>query len=255
MLASVTPAAGLAEPFDPTAGASLPRDARDAFGEDAAAPVRVFLVDRHDIVRRGLRRILDEDGRFSIVGEAATAADALRAVGRAQPDVCVIDERLADGSGIGLCRDIAAASPHTRSIVLTANPSQNAVIDAIRAGAAGILLQDVSVRSLVDAITAVSNGDCMLDPAVTGWVLDYFRRRVGAPCSRYDLTETELQLVAFISRGMSNRQMAEHLGLPNATVKGRVSALLRKLEMTSRTQIALYGAQLPSLADGPDDGR
>lgn len=220
-----------------------------------AAAAGVFLVARAEIVRRGLRRILLEDGRFPVAGEAAAADDALPAIAAAQPDLCVVEDRAGVGDGIALCGRVLEALPTARVVVVTAEDSQQQVIDAVAAGASGVLLGNVTAEQLLHTLGEVALGRAMVDPALTGSVLDYFRLRCAPDAAAGTaLSPSELALIGFVSDGMSNHQIAAQLRVPIATVKGRLSALMRKLGVSTRTQIALHGARLLDGAPRPAGG-
>ncbi len=211
-----------------------------------AAPdrlVRVFLLDDHEIVRRGIADLLDTETDVTVVGEAGTAAEALRRIPAVRPDVAVLDARLPDGSGIDVCRDIRSALPQVRCLILTSYDDQDAVLAAVMAGASGYLLKQIRGSSLVDSIRQVAAGKSLLDPAVTERLL--MRLRDGTPSdSRLaSLTEREREILGLIADGLTNRQIGERLYLAEKTVKNYVSALLGKLGMQRRTQAAVYGAE------------
>jgi two-component system, NarL family, response regulator DevR len=211
---------------------------------DDAAEVRVFLLDDHEIVRRGIADLLAAEAGISVVGEAGTAAQALARIPAVRPDVAVLDARLPDGSGIDVCRDIRSAHPAVRCLILTSYDDNDAIFAAVMAGAAGYLLKQIRGTSLVDAVRQVAAGKSLLDPAVTERLLT--RLREGAP--RDDrlasLTEREREILALIADGLTNKQIGERLFLAEKTVKNYVSGLLAKLGMQRRTQAAVYGAEI-----------
>jgi two-component system response regulator DevR len=208
------------------------------------APIRVFLLDDHEIVRRGIADLLDAESDVTVVGEAGTAAEALRRVPAVQPDVAVLDARLPDGSGIDVCRDIRSALPKVRCLILTSYDDNDAIFAAVMAGASGYLLKEIRGSSLVDAIRQVAAGKSLLDPAVTERLLN--RLRGGAPQDPRltSLTEREREILSLITDGLTNKQIGERLFLAEKTVKNYVSGLLAKLGMQRRTQAAVYGSQL-----------
>jgi two-component system response regulator DevR len=209
-----------------------------------AGPIRVFLLDDHEIVRRGIADLVDAEPDISVVGEAGTAAEALARIPAVRPDVAVLDARLPDGSGIDVCRDIRSALPEVRCLILTSYDDDDAVFAAVMAGAAGYLLKQIRGSSLLDAIRQVAAGRSLLDPGVTERVLS--RLREGAPQDQRlaALTEREREILDLIAEGLTNRQIGERLFLAEKTVKNHVSALLAKLGMQRRTQAAVFGAQL-----------
>ena len=209
-----------------------------------SAPVRVFLLDDHEIVRRGIADLLEAEADIIVVGEAGTVAEALARIPAAKPDVALLDARLPDGSGIDVCRDIRSSMPEVNCVILTSYDDDDAIFAAVMAGAAGYLLKEIRGSSLVDAVRSVAEGKSLLDPAVTGRLLA--RLREGAPHDpRLDsLTEREREVLGLITEGLTNRQIGERLFLAEKTVKNYVSGLLTKLGMERRTQAAVYGAGL-----------
>jgi two-component system response regulator DevR len=206
--------------------------------------IRVFLLDDHEIVRRGIADLLEREGDIEIVGEAGTAAEALARIPAVRPDIAVLDARLPDGSGIDVCRDIRSAMPEVRCLILTSYDDNDAVFAAVMAGAAGYLLKEVRGSSLVDAIRQVAGGKSLLDPTVTERLLAKLREPAPADPRVAGLTEREREILDLIADGMTNRQIGERLFLAEKTVKNYVSGLLAKLGMQRRTQAAVYGAQL-----------
>jgi two-component system response regulator DevR len=206
--------------------------------------IRVFLLDDHEIVRTGIASLLSAEPDMVVVGEAGTAAEALRRIPAARPDVAVLDGRLPDGSGIDVCRDVRSANPEIRCLILTSYDDDDALFAAVMAGAAGYLLKEVRGGSLVDAIRQISAGNSLMDPALTGRLLT--RLRDGTPTdSRLDaLSPRDRDILELISEGLTNRQIGERLFLAEKTVKNYVSALLAKLGMQRRTQAAVYGAEI-----------
>jgi two-component system response regulator DevR len=206
--------------------------------------VRVFLLDDHEIVRRGIADVLQAEPGITDVGEASTASEALRRIPAAQPDVALLDARLPDGSGIDVCRDIRSSAPEVRCLILTSYDDNDALFAAVMAGAAGYLLKEIRGTSLVDAVRQVAAGKSLLDPAVTGRLLT--RLREGAPQDERltSLTDRERQILSLIADGMTNKQIGESLFLAEKTVKNYVSGLLAKLGMQRRTQAAVYGAEV-----------
>ncbi len=211
---------------------------------DDVQQIRVFLLDDHEIVRRGIGDLLDAEPDIVVVGEAGTAAEALRIIPAARPHVAVLDIRLPDGSGIDVCRDIRSSAPEIRCLMLTSYDDNDALFAAVMAGAAGYLLKEIRGSSLVDAIRQVAAGKSLLDPAVTGRLLT--RLREGAPQDQRlaSLTDREREVLGLISDGLTNREIGERLFLAEKTVKNYVSGLLAKLGMQRRTQAAVYGADV-----------
>ena len=200
---------------------------------------RVFLVDDHEIVRRGVADLINAEADLTVVGEASTVKQALSRVAATTPDVAVLDVRLPDGSGIDLCRDIRSAHPDVACLMLTAYDDDEASYTAVLAGAAGYVLKDIRGQGLLESIRRVANGEILVDPAVTKRVVA--RATTGADAAA-DLSLRERQVLDQIAAGLTNRQIAEHLGLAEKTVKNYVSGLLAKLGMERRTQAAVYRA-------------
>jgi two-component system response regulator DevR len=204
------------------------------------APVRLYLLDDHEIVRRGLIDLLSGETDFAVVGESGVAAGAAAAIVASGATVAILDGRLPDGSGIDVCRDVKSADSGIRCLILTSFDDDEAVLAAVLAGADGYLLKEVRATSLVDAIRSVAAGVSLLDPSVTERVLE----RVRTPASPLGLlTPRETEILALIAEGMSNREIAATLFLAEKTVKNNVSGILSKLGMQRRTQAAVLGAE------------
>lgn len=205
---------------------------------------RVFLVDDHEIVRRGVADLINAEADLTVVGEASTVKQALSRIAATTPDVAVLDVRLPDGSGIDLCRDIRSAYPEVVCLMLTAYDDDEASYTAVLAGAAGYVLKDIRGQGLLESIRRVAGGETLVDPAVTKRVVE---RATTGPDAAADLSLRERQVLDQIAAGLTNRQIAEHLGLAEKTVKNYVSGLLAKLGMERRTQAAVYrAAQRPA---------
>ena len=206
--------------------------------------IRVFLLDDHELVRRGIAEFLDGEPGMTVVGEAATAAEAMARIPASRPHVALLDGRLPDGSGIDVCRDIRSAMPATYCLILTSYDDNDALFAAVMAGAAGYLLKEIRGNSLIEAIKQVAAGKSLLDPSVTEKLLT--RLREGAPedPKLASLTDREREILDLIADGMTNRQIGERLFLAEKTVKNYVSGLLAKLGMERRTQAAVYGAEV-----------
>lgn len=219
-----------------------PGDADRTPDTQAPRPVRVFILDDHELVRRGLSDLLGSVPDIEIVGEAATAGDALRRIPAARPDVAVLDARLPDGSGIDVCRAISSCHPGVRCLILTSYDDEDALYAAVMAGAAGYLLKQIGGSSLVDGIREVAAGGSLLDPVTTSGLLARLRR--SAQSDNVDgLSERDSQILDLIAEGCTNRQIAQRLFLSEKTVKNYVSALLAKLGMQRRTQAAVYASE------------
>lgn len=210
-------------------------------------PIRVFLLDDHELVRRGIRNLLEEEEDIEIVGEAGLAADAVARIPRLRTQVAILDGRLPDGSGIDVCRQIRSVDPTIAALVLTTYDDDEALFAAIMAGAAGYVLKQVRGGDLVTAVRRVAAGQSMLDPAVTARVLDHLRTGPLTDPLAKRLTPKEEQILGLVAEGLTNRQISTRLSLTEKTVKNYVSALLGKLGVQSRTQAAVLAARrLPS---------
>ena len=212
--------------------------------ESPAATIRVFLLDDHEIVRRGIADLISAAPDLEVVGEAGTAAEALARIPGARPHVAVLDARLPDGSGIDVCRDVRSADPDIHCLILTSYDDDDALFAAVMAGADGYLLKEIRGSSLVDAIRQVAAGRSLMDPKVTGRLLT--RLRDGEPHDKRveGLTDRDRDILALIAEGLTNRQIGERLHLAEKTIKNYVSALLAKLGMQRRTQAAVFGAEI-----------
>jgi DNA-binding NarL/FixJ family response regulator len=206
--------------------------------------IRVFLLDDHEIVRRGMREMLTDAGEFEVVGEASTAAEALRRIPATRPRVAMLDARLPDGSGVDVCRDIRSAHPEVACLILTSYDDDDALFAAIMAGAAGYLLKQIKGTDLLTAIRTVAAGQSMLDPAVTQRVLTRLREGPAEDSRLAGLGEREREILALIGEGLTNRQIATRIHLSEKTVKNYVSAVLEKLGLSSRTQAAILSTKL-----------
>jgi DNA-binding NarL/FixJ family response regulator len=208
--------------------------------------VRVFLLDDHEIVRRGLRELLEAEDDITVVGEAGTADEARRRIPATQPDVAVLDVRLPDGDGVEVCRDVRSDHPEVACLMLTSFADDEALLAAVMAGASGYVLKQVKGHDLVEDIRRVAAGESLLDPAVTARVME--RVQAGADESDDDadiasLTPQERRILALIGDGLTNRQIGEEMHLAEKTVKNYVSNLFAKLGMSRRSQAAAFAAR------------
>lgn len=210
-----------------------------------ARPLRLLVVDDHEVVREGLVGLLDRRSGFEVVAQAGNVAEAVSAAARYEPDIVVMDVRLPDGSGIEACREIRAARPETRVVILTSYPDEEAVLSAIVAGASGYLLKQVRGRDLVAALEAVGRGGSLLDPAVTEKVLERVRRVAagGFADEVADLTQQERKILLLVAEGKTNKEIAGEIFLSDKTVKNYVSSILSKLNLQRRTQAAAFVAK------------
>ena len=209
-------------------------------------PITVFLLDDHEIVRRGIAQLLESAGDISVVGEAATAAQAVARIPALRPDVAILDVRLPDGDGVSVCRDIrSAVSPPPACLMLTSYSDDEALFGAIMAGAAGYLLKQVTGVDLVGAVRTIAAGGSLLDPRATAVVLERLRKGDEPSDPRYaSLSPQERRILSLIADGLTNRQIGAELFLAEKTVKNYVSSLLHKLGFTRRTEAAVYAAGL-----------
>jgi DNA-binding NarL/FixJ family response regulator len=205
--------------------------------------ISVFLVDDHEIFRRGIRALLAGEPGIDVAGEAETASAALARIPARRPDVAVLDVRLPDGSGISVCREIRSALPQTACLMLTGYNDEQALMGAIIAGAAGYVSKQTCGTDLVSALRAVAAGQSILDPHASQQVMARLRQRASTVDPVAALTEQEKRVLELISEGMTNRQIAQHMFLAEKTVKNYVSSLLTKLGMQRRTQAAAFSAR------------
>jgi DNA-binding NarL/FixJ family response regulator len=207
-------------------------------------PIRVFLLDDHEVVRRGLRDLLESDGDIEVVGESGSAQTATSRIPALRPDVAVLDARLPDGSGIDVCRDVRSVDPGIKALILTSYDDDEALFAAILAGAAGYLLKQVGGSDLVDAVRRVARGQSLIDPALTARVLDRLRNGPVEHPELATLTAQEQKILVLIAEGLTNRQIGERLSLAEKTIKNYVSSLLAKLGVERRTQAAILANRL-----------
>ncbi|MCT9074980.1 response regulator [Streptomyces fulvoviolaceus] len=208
--------------------------------------IRVFLLDDHEVVRRGVHELLSVEADIEVVGEAGTAAEALARIPATRPDVAVLDVRLPDGSGVEVCREIRSGDESVKCLMLTSFADDEALFDAIMAGASGYVLKAIRGNELLDAVRDVAAGKSLLDPVATARVLE--RLRDGGTARSDDklahLTDQERRILDLIGEGLTNRQIGERLHLAEKTIKNYVSSLLSKLGMQRRSQAAAYVARM-----------
>ncbi|MEV5973033.1 response regulator transcription factor [Streptomyces sp. NPDC051921] len=213
----------------------------------AETRTRVFLVDDHEVVRRGLRDLIDDEPDMEVVGEASTADHALARGPALRPDVAVLDVRLPDGDGISVCRELRSRMPGLACLMLTSFDDEDALIDAIMAGAAGYVLKQIKGSDLVSAVRTVATGQSMLDPATTARLMHSLRDPETARAPEDErlagLSERERSVLDLIGEGLTNRQIAKQLYLSEKTVKNHISRLLGKLGVERRVQAAVIAAQ------------
>lgn len=207
--------------------------------------LRLLVVDDHEVVRQGLVSLLDRREGFEVVAQAGSVTESIALAARYEPDLVIMDVRLPDGSGIEACREIRAAHPATRVVMLTSYPDEEAVLSAIIAGASGYLLKQIRGRDLVSALEAVGRGESLLDPAVTEKVLERVRRVATGSVSDElaELTSQERKILLLVAEGKTNKEIAGEIFLSDKTVKNYVSSILSKLNLQRRTQAAAFVAK------------
>jgi DNA-binding NarL/FixJ family response regulator len=216
--------------------------------------IRVFLLDDHEIVRRGVRALLEAEADMEVVGEAASAAEGLAAILQLRPDVALLEAVLRDGSGIDVCRDVRAAAPEIRSMVLTAHEDDRAIGDAIMAGAAGYVLKRIDGAALVSGVRLVAGGHSLIDPAAAARVVHQVQVHRRTLDLLSELTPQQSKILMLIAEGLTNRQIAGRLFLAEKTVKNHVTGLLSRLGVEHRTQAAVLALKLYGEAAMPVPG-
>jgi two-component system response regulator DevR len=201
--------------------------------------IRIFLVDDHEIVRRGIAQLLNAEADFEVVGEAATAGQARARIAATRPDVALLDVRLPDGSGIDVCRDVRSAGPDIRCLMLTGYDDDEAISAAVLAGASGYVLKDIRGSGLVESIRAVAAGKSLMDPTLSRRVVQKMTTDRATDPRLGSLSVRESQILTLIADGLTNRQIGAELSLAEKTVKNYVSSLLSKLGLERRTQAAI----------------
>jgi DNA-binding NarL/FixJ family response regulator len=209
-----------------------------------ADKIRVYLLDDHDVVREGLRFLLESTDDIEVVGESASAVDAAARIPSLRPHVAILDARLPDGSGIEVCRTVRAVDPTIQALVLTSYDDDEALFAAIMAGAAGYVLKEIRSADLVEAVRQVAAGKSLIDPSLTARVLERVRSGPTVAPELADLTEQEMAILGHIAEGLTNRQIGERMFLAEKTVKNYVSAILAKLGLERRTQAAVLASKL-----------
>jgi DNA-binding NarL/FixJ family response regulator len=214
--------------------------------EPTAAPalIKVFLLDDHEVVRRGVASLLDTEPDIQIIGEASTARQALARIPALRPDVAVLDVRLPDGNGVAVCREIRSQMPEVACLMLTSFADDDALFDAVMAGAAGFVLKQIHGTDLVGAVRTVASGQSLLDPRSTARMMARLRDQASRKDPLAALSDQERRILELIGEGLTNRQIGERMYLAEKTVKNYVSNLLAKLDMQRRTQAAALAAQL-----------
>jgi len=216
------------------------------FSGPARTPITVFLLDDHEVVRRGVRDLLEAEPDIEVVGEAGTAASALARIPALRPDVAVLDVRLPDGDGVSVCREIRSKMPEVACLMLTSFGDDEALFDAIMAGAAGYVLKQIRGTDLIGAVRTVASGQSMLDPRAASQLMARLRDQSVKRDPLAGLSGQERRILELIGEGLTNRQIGERMFLAEKTVKNYVSTLFAKLGMKRRTQAAAYAARLLS---------
>jgi len=209
-----------------------------------ASKIRVFLLDDHEVVRRGLRDLLEDEDDIEVVGESGQALEAIARIPALRPDVAVLDARLPDGSGIDVCRQVRSVDPSIRTLILTSYDDDEALFAAILAGASGYVLKQIQGNDLVDGVRRVAAGQSLIDPSLTEKVLERLRNGPAEPAELSTLTDQERKILALIAEGLTNRQIGERMFLAEKTVKNYVSSILSKLGLERRTQAAVLASKL-----------
>ncbi|MFF8931967.1 response regulator [Streptomyces longwoodensis] len=216
-------------------------------GDGTASPIRVFLLDDHEVVRRGVHDLLDDEPDITVVGEAATVEQALVRVPALRPDVAVLDVRLPDGDGVTVCREVRSRMPDLACLMLTSFDDEEALLDSIMAGAAGYVLKQIQGSDLVSAVRTVARGQSLLDASATARLMTRLRGGGQQPAEEPDvlpgLTDREREILDLIGEGLTNRQIGQRLYLAEKTVKNHISRLLAKLGVERRVQAAVIATQ------------
>ncbi len=226
---------------------------QDSSSRSAENPIRVFLLDDHEVVRRGVRDLLGDEPDISVVGEAGTAEQALTRIPALRPDVAVLDVRLPDGNGVDVCRELRSRMPDLACLMLTSFDDEEALLDAIMAGASGYVLKLIQGGDLVAAVRTVGSGRSMLDPSAAARLMSRLRgddREKSEGDALYGLTDRERDILALIGEGLTNSEIGLRLYLAEKTIKNHISRLLAKLGVERRVQAAVIAAQVPKWADG-----
>ncbi len=210
---------------------------------EQGGPIRVFLLDDHEIVRRGIKDLLESEGDIEVVGESGLAREAARRIHALKPDVAILDGRLPDGSGVEVCREVRSVDPTIAALILTSYDDDDALFAAIMAGAAGYILKQVGGHDLIETVRRVAAGQSTLDPSVTARVLDRLRNGPRADPELEALSAQEQRILELVGQGLTNREIAERMYLAEKTVKNYVSSMLAKLGLSSRTQAAIFATK------------
>ncbi|MGH3733182.1 MAG: response regulator transcription factor [Acidimicrobiales bacterium] len=213
--------------------------------------IRVFLLDDHEMVREGVRSLLECDEDIEVVGEAATATEALLRIPLARPNVAILDVRLEEGSGIEVCRDIRSAHPEIVCLMLTSFADDEALYASVMAGAAGYVLKQIRARALIDDVKKVASGASLMDPKAVARVVERIANPPKSSSALNALSPQESRLLDFIAEGLTNREIADSMFLSEKTVKNYISGMLNKLNMKNRTEAAVYATRMKNNLEGP----
>jgi two-component system response regulator DevR len=213
--------------------------------------IRVFLLDDHELVREGVRSLLESDEDIEVVGEASTAAEALVRIPLAKPDVAILDVRLEDGSGIEVCRDVRSIMPQLVCLMLTSFADDEALYASVMAGASGYVLKQIRARDLIEDVKKVAGGSSLMDPRVVAQVVERIANPPLSDPAMSSLSPQERRILDFIAEGRTNRQIAEAMFLSEKTIKNYVTHLLAKLKLGSRTEAAIYATKVNTNPSGP----
>ena len=211
--------------------------------DGSTSRVRVYLLDDHEVVRRGVKELLELDGTIVVVGESGSSVEAMQRIPAFRPHVALLDARLPDGSGIDVCRHVRSVDPSIKVLILTSYDDDQALFAAIMAGASGYLLKQVRGSDLVESVRRVARGQSMLDPAMTTQVLQRVRSGSSEDPALAPLSTQERRILALLAEGLTNRELAQRMYLSEKTVKNYVSSVLTKLGLTSRTQAAVFATK------------
>jgi DNA-binding NarL/FixJ family response regulator len=208
--------------------------------------ITVFLLDDHELVREGVRQLLEADGTIEVVGEAGTCADAVARIRATRPQVAVLDVQLPDGSGVEVCRDVRSMNPELACLMLTSFSDEEALFQSVVAGAAGYVLKQIRGNDLVSAVHRVARGETLISPEVTGQLLDRLRNPAGEDPRLGSLSELERSILDLVAEGLTNRQIAVKVNRAEKTVKNYMSSILMKLGMRRRTEAAVFAVRAQS---------
>ena len=206
--------------------------------------VRVFLLDDHELVREGIRTLLESDEDIEVVGDAGTAAEALTRIPLARPDVAILDVRLEEGNGIEVCREVRSAMPEMACLILTSFADDEALYASVMAGASGFLLKQIKARDLIEDVKKVAGGESLMDPRAVARVVERIANPPAGDPLLESLSPQERKVLDLIAEGQTNKQIAESMFLAEHTVKNYITGLLRKLKMASRTEAAIFATKL-----------